>query len=197
LKFSVRYGRLRYLMGPMPVPTVLVVIAEGFEEVEAVTPIDILRRAGAEVTVASLGDGVHVTGRSGITVHADTTLAAVEGRSFDCVVLPGGPGVGALRDDARVLELVRRQSGADRWLAAICAAPVVLLDAGIMEGRRFTAHYSVRSEMPAALLGERTVVDGRLITSRGAGTALEFGLVIAEKLCSQEKSLEVARSICA
>jgi 4-methyl-5(b-hydroxyethyl)-thiazole monophosphate biosynthesis len=181
----------------MPAPTVLVIIADGFEEIEALTPIDILRRAGAEVTVASLSEGIHVTGRSGITVHADTTLAAVEASHFDCLMLPGGPGVGLLRQDARVLEMMRRQHRANGWVAAICAAPVVLLAAGTLEGRRHTAHFSVARELPAALSDERTVVDGRLITSRGAGTALDFGLLIAEKLFSQGKAAEVAQSICA
>ena len=184
-------------MASMPPPTVLVVIADGFEEVEAVTPIDVLRRAGAEVTVAALGEGVHVTGRCGITIHADTTLDAAQASSFDCILLPGGPGVSLLRADARVLELVKRQHRSKGWLAAICAAPAVLLDAGVIEGRRHTAHFSIRKEMPDALLEERTVVDGRLITSRGAGTALDFGLLITEKLFSPEKAGEVGKSICA
>lgn len=181
----------------MAAPSVLVVIAEGFEEVEAVTPVDVLRRAGAEVTVASLGQGVHVTGRSGITLHADTTLAAVEASRFDCLLLPGGPAVSLLRSDPRVLELVRRQDRSGGWIAAICAAPSVLLAAGIMEGRRFTAHPSISKEMPGSLRDERTVVDGRLITSRGAGTALDFGLIIAEKLLSREKAAEVSQAISA
>jgi len=180
----------------MAAPTVLVVLAEGFEEIEALAPIDILRRAGAEVTVAALGDSIHVGGRSAVTVHADTTLAAVAGARFDCVVLPGGPGVARLRADPRVAGLVRMQSESDRWLAAICAAPVVLKDAGVLGGRRHTAHFSVAPELPEALLGERSVSDGRLITSRGAGTAVEFGLLIVEKLFTREKASEVARSIC-
>jgi 4-methyl-5(b-hydroxyethyl)-thiazole monophosphate biosynthesis len=181
----------------MPAPTVLVVIADGFEEVEAVTPVDLLRRAGAEVTVASLSANLHVTGRSGITVHADTTLASVGEAKFDCILLPGGPGVSLLRADSRVLERVRRQDAANGWIAAICAAPAVLLDAGVIRGRRHTAHPSVAREMPGSLQGERTVVDGRLITSRGAGTALDFGLVLVEKLLSSAKAAEVAASICA
>jgi protein deglycase len=181
----------------MPAPNALVILAEGFEEIEVVTPVDILRRAGIEVTTASTGEGVHVTGRSGLTLHADTTLASVEGRRFECVVVPGGPAVSLLRGDPRVAALLRRQQASDGWVAAICAAPVVLKEAGILEGRRFTAHFSVSAELPAALVEERTVVDGRLITSRGAGTALEFGLLIVEKLVSREKALDVARAVCA
>jgi 4-methyl-5(b-hydroxyethyl)-thiazole monophosphate biosynthesis len=181
----------------MATPTVLVILAEGFEEIEAVTPIDILRRAGAEVTVAALGEGIHVTGRSGLTLHADTTLAAAEGSLFDCVVLPGGPGVSRLRADPRVARYIKQQRERNGWIAAICAAPVVLKDAGVLEGRRHTAHFSVAAELPAALLGERVVADGRMITSRGAGTAADFGLMLVEKLFTREKASDVARSICA
>lgn len=180
-------------------PTVLAILAEGFEEIEAVTPIDLLRRAGAEVTVAALGDGIHVTGRCGITMHADTTLTAVisAARAFDCVFLPGGPGVKHLRADQRVRRLVQEQSSAARWLAAICAAPTVLHDAGLLTGRRFTAHFSVAAELPALLADERVVIDGHVITSRGAGTAADFGLALITLLFSAEKSHEVAKSICA
>ncbi|HXQ80504.1 MAG TPA: DJ-1 family glyoxalase III [Opitutaceae bacterium] len=181
----------------MPAPTVLVILADGFEEVEAVTPIDILRRAGAEVTVAALGDGIHVTGRSGLTLHADTTLAATEGSPFDCVVLPGGPGTARLRADPRVAGCVRLQRDRGGWIAAICAAPVVLRDAGVLEGRRHTAHFSVAAELPEALLGERVVADGRLVTSRGAGTAVDFGLMLVEKLFTRERASDIARSVCA
>jgi len=178
-------------------PTVLTLLAEGFEEIEALTPIDLLRRAGAGVVTAALGGQIHVTGRSGVTLHADATLAAVAGDDFDCVFLPGGPGTRLLRADARVHELVRRQHAAGRWLAAICAAPAVLHDAGLLAGRRYTAHFSVAAELPAILAHERTVADGRLLTSRGAGTAFDFGLLLVEKLVSPEKAREVAQSVCA
>jgi protein deglycase len=177
--------------------TVLVILADAFEEAEAITPVDILRRAGAEVTLAALGEGVHVTGRNGVTVHADTTLTAAIGKDFDCVLLPGGPGVKHLRADERVRTLILRQRAAGRWLAAICAAPLVLHDAGILSGRRYTAHFSAASELNAILATERTVTDGRLVTSRGAGTALDFGLLLVDRLISAEKAAEVARSICA
>jgi protein deglycase len=183
-------------------PTVLVILAEGFEEIEAVTPIDVLRRAGATVTVAALAAGIHVTGRTGITLHADTTLAALEAGSgpaaeFDCVFLPGGPGVKHLRADPRVRAWVTRQAAGEGWLAAICAAPVVLHDAGLLAGRRYTAHFSVAAELSEILAAERTVTDGRLLTSRGAGTALDFGLLLVEKLFSPEQARDVARAICA
>lgn len=178
-------------------PTVLAILAEGFEEIEATAPIDLLRRAGAEVTVAALGESLHVTGRSGLTMHADTTLAAVAAGDFDCVFLPGGPGTKHLRADPRVRALVTRQHAGGRWLAAICAAPTVLHDAGLLAGRRYTAHFSVSSELPDILSQERVVADGRLLTSRGAGTAVDFGLLLVEKLFSPKKARDVATAICA
>ncbi len=178
-------------------PTVLVILPEGFEELEAVAPVDLLRRAGAEVTLAALGDGIHVTGRNCLTLHADTTLAAVGEKLFDALVLPGGPGVKHLRADPRVRAAVLRHDAAGRWLAAICAAPTVLHDAGLLAGRRYTAHYSVAAELPAILAAERAVADGRLLTSRGAGTATDFGLLLVEKLFGADKTKEIAASICA
>jgi 4-methyl-5(b-hydroxyethyl)-thiazole monophosphate biosynthesis len=181
-------------------PTVLVILPEGFEEIEAISPIDLLRRAGAEVIIAALGTTPHVTGRCNITMHADTTLSAIGeagGASFDLVFLPGGPGVLNLRGDMRVRGLVQQQAAAGRWIAAICAAPTVLNDAGLLEGRRYTAHFSVAKELPAILKDERVVVDGKIITSRGAGTSIDLGLVLVEKLFSAEKSREIAAAICA
>lgn len=178
-------------------PTVLVLLPEGFEEIETVTPIDLLRRAGAEVTTAALAEGIHVTGRSGITLHADTTLSAVSGNPYDLLLLPGGPGVKLLRADPRVAALVRAHAAAHSWLAAICAAPAVLHDSGLLTGRRYTAHFSVASELTATLAHERVVVDGKLITSRGAGTSLDFGLALVEHLFSAEKARELSAAICA
>ncbi len=177
--------------------TVLAILADGFEEIETVTPIDLLRRAGVTVTIAALGDGIHATGRCGITLHADTTLEAVRAQAFDCLFLPGGPGVKLLRADSRVRELVLRQHQAGGWIAAICAAPTVLHDAGLLAGRRYTAHFSVANELPAILANERCVVDGRIITSRGAGTALDLGTVLIEKLLAPAKATEVLAAICA
>lgn len=182
-------------------PTVLAILAEGFEEIEAITPINLLRRAGAEVTTAALAEGIHVTGRSGITLHADTTLAAIDAstpaRDFDCIFLPGGPGVSLLRADPRVRAHVLRQHAAGRWLAAICAAPLVLHDAGLLTGQRYTAHFSAANELPAILSEGRVVLDGHVLTSRGAGTSLDFGLRWVELLFSADKAREIARAIAA
>jgi len=178
-------------------PTVLAILPEGFEEIEAITPIDLLRRAGAEVTIAALGTTPHVTGRCNITMHADTTLSEAGGKTYDLLFLPGGPGVLNLRGDMRVRELVQQQAAAGRWLAAICAAPTVLYEAGLLEGRRYTAHFSVAAQLPFILSHERVVVDGKIVTSRGAGTSLDFGLVLVEQLFSAEKARDISAAICA
>ncbi|HSI06952.1 MAG TPA: DJ-1 family glyoxalase III [Rariglobus sp.] len=178
-------------------PTALAILPEGFEELEAVAPIDLLRRAGVEVTVASLADNPYILGRNALNLRADTSLSAVGEKLFDLLFLPGGPGVKLLRADPRVRATVLAHHAAGRWLAAICAAPTVLHDAGLLSGRRYTAHFSVASELPAILADERTVADGHLLTSRGAGTAIDFGLLLVAKLCSPEKAREITLSICA
>ena len=127
----------------MAAPTVLVPLAEGFEELEAITVIDLLRRAGIDVTVAGLGDGP-VRASRGTQVLPDTTLDAVAARDWDMVVLPGGlPGADHLAADDRLRQLLQEHAGAGRWTAAICAAPKVLVAAGLLEGKRATAYPGV------------------------------------------------------
>jgi protein deglycase len=176
---------------------VLCLLAPGFEEIETVTPIDLLRRAGAEVIVASVSGEPSVTGRSQITLQADAALADVAGQDFDLLLVPGGPGVKALRSDGRPAKLAEAFHRSGRLVAAICAGPAVLKDAHLLENKRFTAHFSVHEELPGALVEERVVRDGAILTSRGAGTALDFGLALVRTLFGQEKSDEIARSIMA
>lgn len=176
---------------------VLCLLAPGFEEIETVAPIDLLRRAGAEVVVASLFGEPWVTGRSEIAMKADVALSEVETGEFDLLVIPGGPGVAGMRADGRAAQLAREFFEKGKIVAAICAGPAVLADAGLLEGKRFTAHFSLHDEMPGALGGERVVTDGRIITSRGAGTALELGLVLVAELFGPEKKMEIARAIMA
>jgi 4-methyl-5(b-hydroxyethyl)-thiazole monophosphate biosynthesis len=177
-------------------PSALVLLADGFEEIEAVAPIDLLRRAGVDVVTASLNENRHATGRSGITAHADAALSAVGDRLFDLLFLPGGAGVKHLRADPRVRAAVLAHYAAERWVAAICAAPTVLHDCGLLQGRRYTAHFSVADELPAILAAERVVTDGRVTTSRGAGTAVEFGLHLVGLLVSPAKADEIGKAIC-
>ncbi len=178
-------------------PTVLAILPEGFEELEAVAPIDLLRRAGCAVTVAALGPTRRVTGRNAIALEADLLVSDLspEAPAQDCLLLPGGPGVQHLRASPEVRVLVARHRAAGSWLAAICAAPAVLHDSGLLAGKRYTAHPSVAGELTAILADERVVLDGRILTSRGAGTAIDFGLALVSALVSPEKSAEVAAAI--
>ena len=174
---------------------VLCLLVDGFEEIEMIVPIDLLRRANVEVVTASLGDSPHVTGRCAVTIQADAKLADLAAESFDLLLIPGGPGVKALRADGRAAKLAKAYVAAGKPVAAICAAPTVLHDAGVLAGRRFTAHFSVHAELPASLAAEAVVEDGLLITSRGAGTAVAFGLALVRRLCGQAAADEVAQAI--
>ena len=163
-------------------PKAILLLAEGFEEIEAVTVLDVLRRAGIAVTAAALS-GLHVRGAHDIVVQADVSLDDVEGLDFDALVLPGGqPGSTHLQSDARVISLVRRFVGGQKLTAAICAAPTVLESAGVLTGRRATCYPGY--ELPSARFEESAVVeDGCILTSRGAGTAFEFAFAIVRRLC--------------
>jgi len=169
---------------------VLVILAEGFEEIEAVTLIDVLRRAGVEVVSASLGD-TRVRGAHAVTIEADCRLDEVIAQTFDAVVLPGGmPGSKNLRDDPRVLECLQRQQKEGRFLGALCAAPIVLEAAGVLKGKRATCYPGY--ELPSAQqIDERVVRDGKIVTSRGPGTALEFALEWVRILVSADKAAQL------
>ncbi len=171
---------------------VLVPLAEGFEELEAVTIIDVLRRAGIDVVVASLA-GSPVTGSHGIRLAADTPLAALAEQDFDMIALPGGmPGADHLRKDARIAAIVRRLHGAGRPVAAICAAPMVLAAAGVLDGRRATSFPGFLDDAGGTTVtGEAVVVDRGVITSRGPGTALDFALALVEELGGGDARREV------
>ena len=176
---------------------VLCLLFPGFEEIEAVAPIDLLRRAGVEVVVASLTGETLVVGRCQLTLQADVSLADVIEQEFDLLLIPGGPGVQAVRADGRAAQLAQRYSQAGKPVAAICAAPTVLKDAGLLTGKRFTSHAGVLAELPDSLVRERVVEDGNLITSRGAATAVDFGLTLVRRLCGDAKLAEVSQGIMA
>ena len=174
---------------------VLCLLVDGFEEIETVTPVDLLRRAGVEVVIAALHDKM-ATGRGGIRLEADALLADLDPAAYDLLLIPGGPGVGELRRDGRAASLAKDFIAAGKPVAAICAAPLVLLDAGLLDGRRFTAYQSVREELGGGL-DERVVVDGDIITSRGPGTAMDFALALVARLVGQAGADQVAAEIMA
>ena len=177
--------------------TVLTLLADGFEEIEATAPIDLLRRAEAEVTVASCSDSLDVTGRSNITLRADTLLSHIhEPLAFDLLVLPGGPAVFELRKRPEIIDLIRDFADTGKPIGAICAAPLLLLDAGVITSdSTCTAHGSTEEEIPQLAKNKAVVQDGKIITSRGAGTAVEFGLALIQELFGQEKANEIRASI--
>lgn len=175
-----------------------VLLANGFEEIEAITVIDVLRRAGVEVDVLSLR-GRRVTGSHGITVQADRTLRAGAAQAWDAVILPGGmPGAANLRDDGRVRGLLRAQNESGRWVAAICAAPMALGAAGVLQGRKATCYPGFESHLTGAKpQAKSVVVDRNVITSRGPGTALEFALALAGKLAGDTVAKDLRKRMLA
>ncbi len=186
-------------------PRALVLIADGSEEIEAVTVIDVLRRATIDVTVAGLHPGA-VRASRGVVLVPDITLDELLARTvdatplFDAVVVPGGaPGAKAMREDERVLALLRNHAAAGKLVAAICAAPIVLLRAGLLHGRRVTSHPAVRDELRAAGVavdaGERVVCDGDVLTSQAPGTAFEFAYAIVTRLRSSALVAEIEAGI--
>lgn len=172
--------------------TALILFADGSEELEAVTVINILRRGGIEVTVAGLHEGPH-RGSRGTVLVPDTTLNDALKHGYDMVVLPGGqPGTNHLKADARVLTLVRQMHEADKYVAAICAAPSVLATAGLLDDKHATSFPGALDAFPKVLRQPQAVVeDSKLITSRGPGTAMDFALTLVERLAGHAKRQEV------
>lgn len=175
---------------------VLVLLGEGFEEIETVAPVDLLRRAGVVCRLVSCEASRWVKGRCGMRLEADRSLSEVSKTAlFDGVVVPGGPGVARLRENEAVLELLRRHAAAGKLIGAICAAPTVLMAAGILPGPRYTGHFSIVDTLPELVSDQAVVVDGPIVTSRGAGTAVHFGLALIEELVGADVAEGVAASI--
>ena len=176
----------------------LVLVAQGSEELEAVTIIDLLRRAEVEVVVAGLADGP-ITASRGVKLLPDIALDVALHRSFDMIVLPGG-GAGAknFAQDARVIKLLRRMVKEGKYVCAICAAPTVLAKAGVLAGKRATAYPGMLEEMNLSdviCTGNAVETDGRVITSRGPGTALDFSLTLIEALVGIEIRRKVEKGL--
>jgi 4-methyl-5(b-hydroxyethyl)-thiazole monophosphate biosynthesis len=173
---------------------VLIPLAQGCEELEAVTLIDLLRRAGIEVISASLDEQPVVASR-GVVLIADVCVDQVMDQAFDMIVLPGGlPGADHLDGDPRIHQLLHRIAAQGGFTAAICAAPRVLAHSGLLEGRQATGYPGVLEalKLPRVDLLDRPVVcDERVITSRGPGTAIDFALTLIEKLLGPEKRQQV------
>lgn len=175
-------------------PKVLVPLAEGCEELEAVTIIDLLRRAAIDVVVAGLQPGI-VKASRGTMLVPDCTLDVALQERYDMVVLPGGmPGMTHLRDDARIISLLQEMYRDDKYTCAICAAPVVLAEAGLLKGKVVTSYpgFVERMDLPGTTFSKDAVVkDGKVITSRGPGTAMDFALELIETLVGRARRVEV------
>lgn len=173
-------------------PSVLVPLAQGCEEIEAVTVIDILRRAGIEVVSAGL-DAQPVRASRGVMLLPDTTLDAALRQHFDMVVLPGGqPGTNNLKADARIIKLLQHMAQQGKHVAAICAAPSVLAAAGLLDGRHATSFPGALDAFPRVLQQHVAVAeDEKFITSRGPGTAMDFALTLVERLLGKAKREEI------
>ena len=174
---------------------VLVAIADGTEELEAVTIIDVLRRAGAQVIVASVGK-MNVLCSRGVKITADAMVSDCTDKEYDLIALPGGlPGAEHLRDCAELIKMLKQQKDSPRLYAAICASPAVaLLPHGLLEGKKATCYPAPNMDFPGRC-NQKVVVDGNCITSQGPGTALDFSLKLAELLFGPAKRDEVAKAM--
>ena len=177
---------------------VYLILGAGFEESEAIVPCDLLRRAGVEVRLAGIG-GTEITGSHGVTVRADCVAEQTALEEAEMLILPGGlRGVASIRACRPVLDAVRQVAERGGWVAAICAAPTVLAQLGITDGRRATCYPGMEPEMGSAVMsGEQTAQDGRIITGVGMGAALEFGLALVEIFCGKETAERIGGSVLA
>jgi protein deglycase len=172
----------------------IIVLAEGFEELEAIAPIDLLGRAGIQVTILGL-HSLEVRGSHAIVVKTAMPLKDFSG-PFDAIILPGGPGHKRLLESGQLLEIIQSAFSRDLLCAAICAAPTVLAKAGILAHKKATCFPGYEDQLNGALfVDKKAVTDGNVITSRGAGTAIEFALAIIEYLAGKEKADSVAEKI--
>ena len=177
---------------------VVVPLAEGFEEIEFSTIVDILRRAGIDVTTAGLKEGT-INGAHGIKITSDTLIDKVSADDFDVIILPGGyPGFVNLGNSEQVLKLVKGMSDRNKYVTAICGAPSVLTKAGVIQGKRATIFPGMEGTLTGAKCSdERVVIDGKVITSQGPGTAMEFTIKLVEVLAGKSKAEEVTREVLA
>lgn len=173
-------------------------LAHGFEETEAIVPIDLLRRAGKDVKTVTISHNSKVSGSHGILVTADKRLGDISLDDMEMIILPGGmPGTLNLNFSDPLECVIDYAIKNNKYIGAICAAPSVLGNKGLLEGKKVTCYPGFEDRLRGAeVVNKSVVVDGKLITARGAGVATEFGLALVEALCGKEKRDEIAKSIC-
>jgi len=176
---------------------VFIFLAEGFEEIEAVATIDVMLRGDLDVTSVSISENLLVTGAHGIAVNADTLFENADISSGDMLVLPGGmPGASNLNTHAGVKNALKEYAANGKKIAAICAAPLVFGGLGLLQGKNATAYPGFESTLEGAtFINSPVVIDGNIITGRGPGFALQFGLTIVEELQGKAKADEVAEGL--
>jgi len=176
---------------------VFIHLANGFEEVEAITPVDVLRRAGCEVTLVSVTGKREVTSARGMTVLSDTLFDDMDYTRADVILFPGGqPGSDNLTKHAGLKKLIPEFHKQGKIIAAICAAPMVLANAGILQGKRVTCFPGTEPLLKGAICTGNTVeIDGNIITGKAAGAAMKFSLVLTEQLISKSKADELRKAM--
>ena len=174
-----------------------VFLADGFEEIEGLTVVDLCRRAGIDVKMISVTGDLTITGGHAIKLQADELFEDTDFSALDMVVLPGGlQGTNTLKAHEGVKGVIRDFLAEDKYIAAICAAPTVFGQMGILEGKKAICYPGLENQLTGAEVTVRSVVqDGRILTSRGLGTAIDFSLAIIENLISEEKAKEIAESV--
>lgn len=172
---------------------IVVPLVNGFEEIEAIATVDILRRARFNVVTAGL-PGTMVTGDNGVKVIADRKLEDIDGEDFHAIVLPGGRGYSTLGLSNRLMAMLKDFNQKKKLIAAICYSPMLLAKAGILEGKRATVYPGKEREIPKPR-GDRVVVDENIVTSQGPGTAIEFALKIVELLADKTKAEKLRRGL--
>ncbi|KAF2582002.1 hypothetical protein F2Q68_00006850 [Brassica cretica] len=178
-------------------PQILVPIADGSEEMEAVAIIDFLRRAKANVVVAALGNSLEVVASRKVKLVADVLLDEAEKNSYDLIVLPGGlGGAEAFASSEKLVNMLKKQAESNKPYGAICASPALVFEPhGLLKGKKATAFPAMCNKLSdQSHIEHRVLVDGNLITSRGPGTSLEFALAIVEKFYGREKGLQLAKA---
>ena len=172
---------------------VMVPLADGFEEIEAFTVVDVLRRAGLEVeTVGVIGS--MIKGSNGVRIMADKRLMEINPESYDAIVLPGGPGYKTLARTGKLIEMLKDFNARKKTIGAICAAPLILAQAGLLDEKRATIYPGLERQISYPR-GNKVVIDENIITSQGPGTAMDFALALVKKLCGESEVMRLKREL--